>query len=109
MSMETIFIIGGCKSGKSSFALKLAEEYRKVRKIYVATSVVMDDEMKDRVEKHKKERGHGWETLECPYDLPRGLKSIQDKKISCACRLPNNVDKQSPIQGRGKRGDRKRY
>lgn len=80
MSMETIFIIGGCKSGKSSFALKLAEEYRKVRKIYVATSVVMDDEMKDRVEKHKKERGHGWETLECPYDLPRGLKSIQDKK-----------------------------
>lgn len=62
------FITGGVKSGKSAFALRLAES-RFARKTYVATAVVEDDEMRERVRKHREERDGSYTTIEEPVDL----------------------------------------
>ncbi len=72
-----IFVTGGVKSGKSSFALKLSEKYNK--KAFLATGVPFDEEMKKRIEKHKAERGNDFDTYEEPINVPDTLNSIADK------------------------------
>lgn len=69
---ETTLVIGGCKSGKSRHALELAEEYG-LRKIFMATCIPMDDEMKERVARHKAERDGQWRTLDVPTELPEAI------------------------------------
>ena len=64
------FVIGGCRSGKSSHALYLANEIKGSRKIFIATSVPTDKEMDARVVKHQKERGDDWITAEVPVEIP---------------------------------------
>ena len=56
-------VIGGCKSGKSRFALEEADRNATGRKIFVATSVPFDNEMKDRIEQHRRDRGDDWTTV----------------------------------------------
>jgi adenosylcobinamide kinase/adenosylcobinamide-phosphate guanylyltransferase len=67
-SKEKILVIGGCRSGKSSHALNLAEAMGS-RRIFVATCVPHDDEMRQRVARHQAERSDAWQTLEVPVDL----------------------------------------
>lgn len=73
-----IFITGGARSGKSSFAEKLALKKAKVR-VYIATMQGLDEEMKERIALHKKQRGPGWSTIEEPLELLFALKN-NDKK-----------------------------
>ena len=70
---ELIFIIGGCRSGKSTYALQTAEKVPAESKIYIATCVPQDDEMKQRVARHQKERSQDWVTVEAPLDLPEAI------------------------------------
>jgi adenosylcobinamide kinase / adenosylcobinamide-phosphate guanylyltransferase len=63
-----ILIIGGCRSGKSRQALKLAKPMRGRQNIFVATCSPQDDEMTARVEQHRKERGDDWQSVEAPLD-----------------------------------------
>jgi len=63
---ELILILGGARSGKSSFAQKLAQELGGEGVLFVATAEAGDDEMRTRIEKHKRERPPGWQTLEAP-------------------------------------------
>ncbi len=72
MKKKITFVIGGCKSGKSNCAVRLAETYR-VRKIFVATSVPFDDEMKDRIARHQAERDDSWKTIDAPVSLPETI------------------------------------
>lgn len=67
------FIIGGARSGKSSFALKKAEEIGRKR-LYIATAQPLDDEMRQRIESHKRGRGRGWDTTEEPVDIAKVVK-----------------------------------
>lgn len=60
---KIVLITGGARSGKSTYAEKLAEE-TKGRVLYIATSIPFDDEMKDRVKKHKERRPSTWDTFE---------------------------------------------
>jgi adenosylcobinamide kinase/adenosylcobinamide-phosphate guanylyltransferase len=62
-------VIGGCRSGKSRFALGLAEDSAHHSPIFIATSVPHDDEMKARVLKHQEERGDRWTTIEEPLHI----------------------------------------
>lgn len=62
-------ILGGCKSGKSSKALSLAQSSRAEPKMYLATCQPRDEEMQDRVERHKQERGPEWLTIEEPLRI----------------------------------------
>jgi len=70
---EVIFVIGGCRSGKSGHALETAEKLAGNKKIFIATCIPQDAEMKQRVERHQKERGRDWQTLEAPVDLPQAV------------------------------------
>jgi len=63
-----VLITGGARSGKSSYAEKLAKE-AKGEVLYIATSIPFDDEMKDRVKKHKERRPDNWSTYEGYKDL----------------------------------------
>lgn len=78
---KIIFVIGGCKSGKSSFAQKLCLDTYAKKRIYVATGVITDEEMERRVKRHKEERKGLFESVECPYELVNQLREMQDKDI----------------------------
>jgi adenosylcobinamide kinase/adenosylcobinamide-phosphate guanylyltransferase len=67
---QKILVIGGCRSGKSSHALQLAEKVSD-RRLFVATCVPHDDEMQARVDRHQQERSNAWKTLEVPVDLAK--------------------------------------
>jgi adenosylcobinamide kinase/adenosylcobinamide-phosphate guanylyltransferase len=58
-----IFITGGQRSGKSSYAQKLAESLTGTP-VYLATSRIWDDEFKARVQRHQSDRGENWQTIE---------------------------------------------
>ena len=62
-----ILVTGGARSGKSSFAEKLALKIGGGRAAYIATAQIFDDEMKFRVEVHKSRRGDNWTTFEAPF------------------------------------------
>ncbi|MCX7794298.1 MAG: bifunctional adenosylcobinamide kinase/adenosylcobinamide-phosphate guanylyltransferase [Thermodesulfovibrionales bacterium] len=75
---KIIFITGGAKSGKSNFALKRASELDG-RKVYIATAEPLDEEMKERIERHKKERGSNWFTVEEPVNISGLIKDLREK------------------------------
>jgi adenosylcobinamide kinase/adenosylcobinamide-phosphate guanylyltransferase len=70
---EIVFVIGGCRSGKSTYAMQTAEKVPAEQKIFIATCVPQDDEMKRRVARHQKERSQNWVTVEAPLDLPEAI------------------------------------
>ena len=72
---KVIFVTGGSRSGKTSFALmEGAKAAGGGRKVYIATAQALDAEMADRIDKHKLERGSAWETVEEPIHLDRALR-----------------------------------
>lgn len=70
-------ITGGARSGKSSFALHLAEKIQGKR-VFIATAVALDDEMKERIQKHKRERADNYLTIEEPIELEMTLGRISE-------------------------------
>lgn len=70
---ETVFVLGGCRSGKSRYALELADQMAGERKTFVATCTPLDEEMERRVEKHQEERGPEWRTVDAPEYLPEAI------------------------------------
>ncbi len=84
---QTLLVVGGCRSGKSRFAEQWINE-RFDRKIYVATTVVGDDEeMKRRVKHHQNLRGADWQTLEEPCDVDGILQrnTLQTEVVLIDC------------------------
>jgi adenosylcobinamide kinase/adenosylcobinamide-phosphate guanylyltransferase len=68
MGKKIIFVTGGCRSGKSRYALDYANRHFS-RKLYLATGEVLDEEMARRVEIHRKARGPEWQTIEEPIEV----------------------------------------
>src|SRR5256714_15564613 len=63
-----ILILGGARSGKSAFAERLAANSgRSVA--FIATATADDDEMRERIARHRASRPREWHTLEEPLDL----------------------------------------
>jgi adenosylcobinamide kinase/adenosylcobinamide-phosphate guanylyltransferase len=60
-------VLGGARSGKSRYAQQLAEQSRHV--VFVATAKVSDEEMRAKIERHRKDRPEEWPTVEEPLDL----------------------------------------
>lgn len=69
---HTIFITGGARSGKSTFAEKLALEFGAPLG-YLATAQALDVEMDERVRRHRERRGGEWNTIEEPIHLSQAL------------------------------------
>ncbi len=69
-----VLATGGARSGKSAWAQRRAEEMGEPR-VYIATCVPEDDEMRDRVARHRAARsGRGWAAIEEPLDLAGALR-----------------------------------
>lgn len=66
-------VLGGARSGKSSFAEQLCLDHCKVvnadKAVYVATAEAGDQEMQSRIALHRQRRGLAWHTIEEPLDL----------------------------------------
>lgn len=60
---KIIFVTGGQRSGKSTFAQNLAESLSDHR-VYLATARHWDADFHKRIRLHQEARGEGWETLE---------------------------------------------
>ncbi len=70
-----VLITGGCRSGKSSLAQRLAESLP-VPRVFLATNIAADDEMAARVAQHQEARAAGgWRTLEEPREVAAALRS----------------------------------
>lgn len=72
---KRILILGGARSGKSSFALCEASS-AEGRKAFIATAEALDDEMKIRIAKHRRERDSNWQTLEEPLEISSIIRKI---------------------------------
>ena len=77
-------ILGGARSGKSSYAQSLAEETGK-SVTFLATAQALDDEMSARIQKHRAERPAHWETLEVPRDVAAHIEQIQSETVILDC------------------------
>ncbi|HKL81109.1 MAG TPA: bifunctional adenosylcobinamide kinase/adenosylcobinamide-phosphate guanylyltransferase [Desulfobacter sp.] len=67
--IKHILVLGGCRSGKSGFAKQAADHMARDKKIYLATCVPTDREMKKRVKHHQDDRGPDWATIEDPIGI----------------------------------------
>jgi adenosylcobinamide kinase/adenosylcobinamide-phosphate guanylyltransferase len=71
-----LFVVGGgARSGKSRFALDLALSLGEKR-VFIATAEPLDQEMTDRISRHKAERGTAFHTIEEPVLLPETLDHV---------------------------------
>ncbi|RMG60927.1 MAG: hypothetical protein D6713_01500, partial [Deltaproteobacteria bacterium] len=74
---RVILITGGVRSGKSRFALEVASRWK--RKAFLATAEPLDEEMAERISRHRKERGREFFTVEEPLEVCRALLAIPDE------------------------------
>lgn len=86
-------ITGGAGTGKTSYALKLAEMYSK--KAYIATAEVTDSEMGLKIEKHRQERDETHTTYEEPLELDEALTEAAEENdiivLDCLTFWINNL------------------
>ena len=71
----TTLITGGASSGKSRFAEQRALSHG-APLCYLATAQALDNEMSDRIARHRARRGDIWQTVEEPLSLPQALARI---------------------------------
>ena len=95
--MSSILIIGGARSGKSRFAQQLAQNSAG-DVLFVATAEAGDEEMKQRIEEHRKTRPSNWTTLEVTTNIgsqiARNIGGAQTVIIDCITLLVNNIIQQ---------------
>ncbi len=76
-----ILILGGARSGKSSYAQRLAEKLSS-KVLFVATAQSLDEEMQKRIQIHRENRPSGWRTLEEPRNIVKALyDQIGDSEV----------------------------
>jgi adenosylcobinamide kinase/adenosylcobinamide-phosphate guanylyltransferase len=81
MSAARIALVGGgVRSGKSAFAVRLGEQLGE-RRAFIATAIASDEEMGERIARHRRERGDRFQTHEEPYALPDRLRSLEDQDV----------------------------
>ena len=74
VACRAVLVIGGARSGKSRYAQALAEtlpgEF-----VFIATAQALDEEMAERIARHRRQRGQGWRTREEPLELAAALRT----------------------------------
>lgn len=71
-------VLGGARSGKSRYAQQLAEQSRHV--VFVATAKASDEEMRAKIQRHRRDRSDDWPTIEEPLDL---AKVLAEQELAC--------------------------
>jgi len=78
--MSVTFVLGGARSGKSAYAQALTEAAasRTGRPpVMIATAEALDEEMAQRIARHRQERGQGWRTVEAPLELAAAVRALE--------------------------------
>lgn len=75
-----VLVGGGVRSGKSAFALAKARDLGK-RRVYLATAEALDGEMASRIERHARERGSAFRTVEAPLKVVEAAAAISDADV----------------------------
>ena len=72
-----VLVLGGIKTGKTRFAQNRAAAYDRKGEdvVYLATAQAFDEEMEDRIARHKKDRPSRWLTVEEPLNIARAYKT----------------------------------
>ena len=84
MISHLVYVSGGARSGKSRFA----EEYaaRPGDDVtYLATAQAFDDEMRDRIARHRDDRPTDWHTAEEPLDVAQAARNIPTPTLLLDC------------------------
>jgi len=82
--MSVIFVLGGARSGKTGYALRVAQARAAEtggRLVMVATGEALDDEMARRIARHRAERGADWTTVEAPRALAATLRGLAPRDV----------------------------
>lgn len=82
-------VTGGARSGKSGFAESLYDD--KVDVVYIATSKILDQEMKTRVMLHRESRPNEWRTFEGNYNLHEAVGEEENYLLDCITALTSNI------------------
>ena len=94
MNKTLTLILGGARSGKSSYAQRLAHERGGDDVLFVATAQALDDEMQSRIEAHRRDRPAAWRTLEAPLYTGEAIARAGASAIilvDCLTLLVSNV------------------
>lgn len=74
---QLTLVMGGVRSGKSAFAEGLVRSLD-LPTAYLATGMAIDEEMEQRIQRHRSGRPSDWVTVEEPLDLAGGLKAAYE-------------------------------
>lgn len=95
MKNKIFLVLGGARSGKSEFAEKLMYHSTGKRKGYIATSQILDDEMRYRVILHRQRRPADWKTFEVMHEAGNSMETILSEADSilfdCITMYVNNI------------------
>lgn len=96
---QLILVLGGARSGKSAYAEELAGRLAGGRPVvYLATATASDDEMRERIARHRAARPQAWATIEAPTDPAGALRGAAEAwsgagtvLLDCITLLVSNV------------------
>jgi adenosylcobinamide kinase/adenosylcobinamide-phosphate guanylyltransferase len=97
--MSLTLILGGARSGKSTYAQETARRLGG-QVLYVATAQASDEEMSARIAAHRAERPAGWTTLEAPVNVGEAIRDAARSAggpgpdvilLDCVTLLANNA------------------
>lgn len=100
-------VTGGIRSGKSKYAEELVQQLGS-RVCYVATGVITDKEMENRVKRHQQRRPKNWMVLEESVCLAEGVKQVTEPILLIDCLstwTTNRLMELSPEQTDADRGE----
>ena len=72
--LTRLLVLGGARSGKSRYAEQRCVETGGER-LYLATAQPFDEEMRERIARHRADRGEGWRTIETPIALAEAIEA----------------------------------
>lgn len=86
MNSHLSFILGGARSGKSSYAEDIARQSTRPV-LYIATCRThgIDEEMKARIAQHRNNRPSEWKTVENRFDLPALIREFPEHTLLLDC------------------------
>jgi|SRR5690348_7667633 len=83
--MLITLVTGGARSGKSSYAQQLAERLAGDFVTIVATARGEDDDMRERIARHRADRRAAWEVIEAPDDADRAVAAARNDVVLLDC------------------------
>jgi adenosyl cobinamide kinase/adenosyl cobinamide phosphate guanylyltransferase len=89
-----VVLLGGARSGKSAHALSLARDAGGAV-TFIATGEALDEEMRERIERHRGERPDEWDTVEAPVEIASTLAAGGPVVVDCLTLWVANLQEQA--------------